>query len=336
MMQNREDVSRDPRIITVIGSLNKDLVTVTPRVPSGGETLTASSFHIGSGGKGANQAVACTRLSRPSGLEDIHHSDIQVAMIGAVGDDEFGKPLINALKTDGIDTRGIREVNNMSTGVAVIIVEEGTGENRIMLNPGANHWLQPEYFTSQTAVEQFGTPKPALIVLQLEIPIKTVLTVIEIAKNLSIPVLLNPAPAVELPTAIFKGLDHLIVNESEAALLSGRRTVDVERDDMDWGTVTDEFLERGVKNVVVTLGAKGAYFSNTVGRGSMVPPFPGIKVVDTTAAGDTFVGAYAVDAVRGVGKLWDQESAVKWACKAAGKTCEKRGAQSAIPWADEV
>lgn len=319
------------KIIAVIGSLNTDLVTVTPRVPAGGETLTATSFSTGSGGKGANQAVASARLSRNSHSRD--DADITVKMVGAVGDDEFGRPLIAGLKNDCIDTSRIEVAKGMTTGVAVIIVEEISGENRILLQPGANHRLQPEDFES---VESFGSPKPDLIILQLEIPIKTVLTIIENAKKASIAVLLNPAPAVKLPAETFKGLEHLILNESEAALLSGREVSEFENPDMDWGIVTNEFLQRGVKNVVVTLGGKGAYISSRLGEGSMVPAEAGVIVVDTTAAGDTFVGAYAVNAVRNSGEGWDPKTAVSWACKAAGRTVEKHGAQSAIPWADEV
>jgi ribokinase len=328
------------RTITIIGSLNTDLVTTTSRVPSGGETLTASSFSTGHGGKGANQAVACARLSRSksssgrgslkaSGLSD---SDVKVRMIGAVGADEFGPRLVDGLKEDGIDTSQIRVVEGQTTGVAVILVEEPSGENRILLSTGANHTLQPEDFES---VENFGHETPDLIILQLEIPLKTVLSIITTAKKAGVAVLLNPAPAVELPSEVFTELDHLIVNESEAMILMGREVVNAE-EDIDWGAVTDDFLRKGIKNVVVTLGAKGAYASRKVGEGFMVDAEKGIKVVDTTAAGDTFVGAYAVEAVRGIGSEWDMGRAVRRACKVAGRTVEKKGAQGAIPWANEV
>jgi ribokinase len=306
--------------ITVIGSLNTDLVTTTSRVPSGGETLTASSFATGLGGKGANQAVAAARLSPPS---------VSVRMIGAVGGDEFGPPLINGLKKDGIDISGVRVVESKTTGVAVILVEENSGENRILLNPGANHAVLAEEFET---VESFGAPRPDLLVLQLEIPLQTVLKILETAKREGVNVLLNPAPAVALPDEAFAAITHLILNESEAAILSGRKVQEVEEMGTELGAITDHFHTMGVKSVVVTLGAKGAYYSEGQGRGKHVEADKVKKVVDTTAAGDTFVGAYAVKLVDGKG----MEESVRWACRAAGKTVEKEGAQSAIPWLKEV
>lgn len=329
-----------PYTISVIGSLNTDLVSVTPRVPSGGETLTGTSFSTGPGGKGANQAVACSRISRPnpkSSRSIAPGSDVVVKMVGAVGADSFGSDLVKGMSEDGIETLSVRVVDGQTTGVAVIMVEEGTGENRILLNPGANHSLQPSDFQDVTS---FGTPKPDLVILQLEIPLQTVLQIIETAKAAGVAVLLNPAPAVALPDNVFRGLDHLIVNESEAAILSGRKVEEVEAEGMNWGTVTEEFIGKGVKNVIVTLGARGAYFATAEGASGLAKAAKGIKVVDTTAAGDTFVGAYAVQIVRkldaGSGREWSMKEAVEWACKAAGKTVEKAGAQSAIPWADEI
>lgn len=321
-----------PTIITIIGSLNIDLVTITPRVPSGGETLIASSFSTGPGGKGANQAVACARLSQPnpSATSD---PGVRVQMIGAVGSDEFGPRLVSGLEKDGIEISGIEIVDGQMTGVAVILVEELCGENRILLSPGANYSLQPGNFSN---VKSLGVERPDLVILQLEIPLKTVFSVISTAKEAAIPVLLNPAPAIELPAEVLKAIDHLILNESEAAILSGCSSASFNEVDMDWGLITDEFIRKGVKNVVVTLGEKGAYASNKIGGGVMVEADKGVKVVDTTAAGDTFVGAYAVEAVKGRGIEWDMEGAVRWACRAAGRTVEKKGAQSAIPWANEI
>ncbi|RFU35266.1 hypothetical protein B7463_g1058, partial [Scytalidium lignicola] len=325
------------RTIAIIGSLNTDLVTLTPRVPSGGETLTATSFSTGPGGKGANQAVACARLSRPNPQSSSKHvpSDITVKMVGAVGDDEFGPAMISSLNNSSVDTSGVRTVKGISSGVAVIIVEENSGENRILLSTGANHSLQPSDFLT---ADSLGVPLPDLIVLQLEIPLKTVLQIISTAKKAEVEVLLNPAPAVELPLEVFNGLTHLIVNETEAAILTGRALKEVEAEGFDWGSVTDEFLRYGVKNVVVTLGGKGSYFSNATGLGMKAEAAKVNKVVDTTAAGDTFVGVYAVEVVRGKGKAegFDIKAAVSQASRASGKTVEKQGAQSSIPWANEV
>lgn len=329
------------KTITIIGSLNTDLVTLTPRVPSGGETLTATSFSTGPGGKGANQAVACARLSRAkpdtrSGQDGVPGaSEIQVKMVGAVGDDEFGPAMISSLNSSFVDTSGVRTVKGISSGVAVIIVEENSGENRILLSTGANHSLQPSDFLEP---ESLGVPLPDLIVLQLEIPLDTVLQILKTAKKAGVEVLLNPAPAVKLPEEVFSGLTHLIVNETEAAILTGRTLEEVNAENFDWGVVTDEFLRSGVKNVVVTLGGKGSYFSNTIKQGVKVEAAKVDKVVDTTAAGDTFVGVYAVETVRAKSKAqeFNINAAVSLASRASGKTVEKQGAQSSIPWADEI
>ena len=255
-------------------------------------------------------------------------------MVGAVGADEFGPALIQGLQADWINTEGVRVVPGQTTGVAVILVEEESGENRILLNPGANHTLQPGDFTSASSL---GVPKPDLIIMQLEIPLPTVLQILKTAKQAGVDVLLNPAPAVKLPEDAYSAITHLVVNESEAAILTGRKVEDVEGEGFNWTVVTDEFLNRGVKNVVVTLGAKGAFFATSEQKeGGYVKAEKVKKVVDTTAAGDTFVGAYAVNVVRKAGKKGIGEEDVKRACKAAGRTVEKKGAQSAIPWADEV
>jgi ribokinase len=252
-------------------------------------------------------------------------------MVGAVGADAFGPVLITSLQESFIDTTSISIIPNQSTGVAVILVESSSGENRILLSPGANGTLQPDDFMS---AESLGSPLPDLVILQLEIPVPTVLQIIRTAKEAGVPVLLNPAPAVPLPEEVFQGLDHLIVNESEAAILTGRAVEEVEAEDFQWDVVAREFLNRGVKNLIVTLGSKGAYYASSVGGGkSGFIKAEKVEVVDTTAAGDTFVGAYAVQVVNG---KEDMGEVVKQACKAAGKTCEKSGAQSAIPWGDEV
>lgn len=253
-------------------------------------------------------------------------------MIGAVGADEFGPSLIQGLQADGVDTEKVKVVNGQTTGVAVILVEESSGENRILLNPGANHTLQPSDFTTASSL---GEPKPDLVIMQLEIPLPTVLQILKTAKEAGVDVLLNPAPAVELPEDAYEAITHLIVNESEAAILTGRNVEVVEREGFDWRVVTEEFLKRGVKNVVVTLGAKGAFFASVGKEGRYVKAEKVERVVDTTAAGDTFVGAYAVNVVRKAGQGVSEED-VKLACRAAGRTVEKKGAQSAIPWADEV
>ncbi|OBT40585.1 hypothetical protein VE00_08040 [Pseudogymnoascus sp. WSF 3629] len=326
------------RVITVIGSVNADLVTVTDRVPQGGETLTSKTFSTGAGGKGANQGVAAARTSRSnpknSSSAEALQSNVDVRFIGAVGADPFGPTIIAGMKADGLDVTRIKVLDGQSTGVAVILVEEATGENRILFNPGANYTLRPEHFTS---IEDLGAPKPDLVILQLEIPLDTVLTIIELCKAANVAVLLNPAPAVPLPDTVFAGLEHLVVNETEAAIISGRSVESVNAEDFDWGVVTDDFLNKGVKNVVVTLGGKGSYSSSAIGKGGLLRANK-VKVVDTTCAGDTFVGAYGSLYVRALERegSWDLKEAVRKSSKASELTVQRQGAQEAIPWSDEI
>ncbi|TQS36467.1 hypothetical protein Golomagni_03084 [Golovinomyces magnicellulatus] len=324
-----------PITITVVGSLNTDFVTVTSRIPSGGETLTASSFFTGLGGKGANQAVACARLSRPNPSAKIPVNiipDVRIKMVGAVGADDFGSHIVNSMASVNIDTSGVKVKEGQSTGVAVILVEESSGENRILLNPGANHTLNAKDFEQPSAL---GNPLPDLIILQLEIPLPTVLQILKTARKAGIDVLLNTAPAVKLPDEAYQGLAHLILNETEAMILTRRSLSDLNQPDFDWANVTNEFITKGVRNVIVTLGAKGALFASSENGQNISEHIPATrveKVVDTTAAGDTFVGAYALGIVRGDEKL----KILRNACLAAARTIEKKGAQDSIPWADEL
>jgi ribokinase len=242
--------------------------------------------------------------------------------------------LIQGLKDDGLDVEDVKVIDGKNTGVAVIIVEESIGENRILFNPGANYSLRPEDFKT---AESLGTPKPEAVILQLEIPLDTVLAIIELCKAEGISVLFNPAPAVPLPDAVFRGLDHLIVNETEAAILSGRTEDEVNAEGFDFGVVADEFLGKGVSNVVITLGGKGSYSSSQVGQGQLIPANK-VKVVDTTCAGDTFVGRYGVEWVRSrkSKQEWDITKAVKLSAKASEVVVGRHGAQVAIPWGDEL
>lgn len=312
-----------PPLITIIGSLNKDLVIRTSRMPSAGESLTASSFATGSGGKGANQAVACARLSHYQDGSGPVYADVQ--MVGAVGDDQFGHELLDGLKQAGIDTSEVRTRASEQTGVAVVIVEEKTGENRILVSPNANATLLWGDFT------HIPTPLPDLIVLQLEIPLDTVVRIIDEARQRGIMVLLNPAPALEIPDEAYAGVTHLILNETEAAVLCNNSS------ELGLQPAAQSWLDLGVRNVVITLGARGAFYYSVEAKGGNVE-VENVKVVDTTAAGDTFVGAYAVRVAQHIedGTFFDLKAAVKWANVAASKTVEKEGAQNSIPWLDEL
>ncbi|KAH8894572.1 Ribokinase-like protein [Thozetella sp. PMI_491] len=309
--------------IAVIGSLNVDLVTYTPRIPAAGETMTASGFHVGLGGKGANQAVACAKLSRSQA--DRSAGSAVVRMIGAVGDDAYGSMMTAGLGGFGVDVSGVETRPGMKTGVAVIVVEEAIGENRIMLSPEANHSLLPEHFQS------LPSPLPALIIMQLEIPLPTVLEILKRAQQSGVPVLLNPAPAQAIPVEHYKNISHLVVNESEAVFMSGSDESQLQSN-AGLANLAELFHSRGTQNVLITLGGRGVYYSTSSGRAGLVPAEKA-HVVDTTAAGDTFVGAYALQAVR---PGFDIEKAVRMANKAAARTVEKKGAQESIPWQDEL
>ncbi|KAI9864722.1 MAG: hypothetical protein M1824_004629 [Vezdaea acicularis] len=316
------------KIITVIGSLNVDLISRTRRLPSAGETVTGESFTIGAGGKGANQALACQRLShsRPIGPTEKELA-YDVFMVGAVGDDYFSQVATEILIKDGVNVGDVlRRPKPVQTGVACVIVNDETGENQILLSPGANHTLRPEHF------ETLPSPTPSLIVLQLEIPLDTVVQILKVAAAHKIPVILNAAPAVSLSDDVYPMVSHLIVNESEAAFLAGTSVEDLEMDNLHLAAKC--FIRRGTPNVVITLGSKGSFYATQGGEYGLVKAEK-VDVVDTTAAGDTFVGMYAASvAAADVG--FDIREAVEWSNKAAAITVQCNGAQSAIPWLDDV
>lgn len=228
--------------------------------------------------------------------------------------------------------------------MALIIVDKPTGENRIVLSPGANHALQPADVhsldllrtttTTTTTIDPPQTRLPDLLIMQLEIPFGTVLAALAAARAEGMDVLLNPAPARPLPAEAYLGLAHLVVNETEAAILG-----DVEERVLDevagLEAVATGFVESGVQNVIITLGGRGVYYMSEDGRRGLVAAERAV-VVDTTAAGDTFVGRYALDAVGRKGEGFDIEAAVRRANRAAAKTVEKAGAQDSIPWRDEL
>jgi ribokinase len=252
-----------PAVISVIGSINVDMVTRTPRVPVGGETLTAESFDIGYGGKGANQAVACARLSRTKEqAEKFEVSDVEVRMVGAVGDDQFSGGFLDALKKDGLNVESIEVLKGKKTGVSCITVETTSGQNRIMFCPGANYDVQEKDLVGEGV---------GVVLFQLELPMNVVSIIVDIsswvyafggintdddqvlhnmkaARDKGVEVVINPAPATPLPEDAYRGLGHLIVNETEAAILSG---VD---NPTNWDDVSAIFIARGVKNVIITLG----------------------------------------------------------------------------------
>ncbi|KAG6034780.1 hypothetical protein E4U41_006385 [Claviceps citrina] len=340
-------------LITVLGSLNMDLVCYVPHPPLPGETLTSSHFASSPGGKGANQAVACGKLSRRSTWSSASASTAeeptaQVRMLGAVGGlDTHGQTLLASLQAHGVNTQGVRTIPSAHTGLAVIIVDQPSGQNRIILSPEANHALSPAELFATDADADAGWggllgPRPALLVMQLEIPLPTVLQALRTARADGVPVRLNPAPAQVLPQAAYDGLAHLVVNETEAAVLSSDLDPDPGLElDLDrvegLERVARGFLRRGVRNVVITLGGRGVFYATAQGKTALVEAVE-TTVVDTTAAGDTFVGSYALAAVRAgdADGAFDIDAAVRAANKAASITVSRKGAQISIPWMDEL
>ena len=295
--------------MVVVGSLNMDLVMRTPRVPEGGETLHGHEFSTLPGGKGANQAVACARLGS------------RVAMIGQVGADGFGDALRDGLVADCIDVSHVRRTSSVGTGVAMILVED-IGQNRIVLAAGANGAL------STLDIDEAGDliDGAALLVVQLEVPLDVVLHAMRRAHAAGVPVLLNPAPAVVLPDEIWPLVDILVPNESEAALLTERSVTDV-----DSAYSAAQYLrQRGARCVLVTLGEKGVVLVDDAGQRHL--PARVVKAIDTTAAGDTFIGGLTAGLVEGL--TLDEAAALG---QRASALCVTRiGAQPSIPYRREL
>lgn len=295
--------------VVVVGSLNMDLVMRTPRVPVGGETLHGHEFSTLPGGKGANQAVACARLGA------------KVSMIGQVGNDGFGTTLRDGLAADGIDVSGVLQTTAVGTGVAMILVED-IGQNRIVLAAGANGALTPDDIEAQAAL----IGGAAMLVLQLEVPMPVVERAIAIAHSAGVPVLLNPGPAKPLAEPLWSQIDLLIPNESEAELLSGIAVTDA----ASAYTAARVFRQRGVKCVLITLGANGVAVIDDAGERHL--PAHVVKAVDTTAAGDTFIGGLTAGLVEGMA----MDEAVALGQRASALCVTRHGAQPSIPYRREI
>ena len=295
--------------IFVIGSLNMDLVVQTTRLPQAGETLAGSEFHLIPGGKGANQAVAASR------------SGANTHMIGCVGDDAFGEIMLESLRNANVDVKDVSRLHGISTGTATIIVEEG-GENWIIIIPGANGRVTYDLVEQKWS----SIARSDLVILQHEIPLTTVHSIIKNCHQLDIPVLLNPAPMYPIPMDILAALDTLVVNEAEAAALTGNpiNGLDSAKES------ARKILQSGVKTVIITLGENGAILLDN--NGSIYHPGYDVPVVDTTAAGDTFVGGYAASKTEGKSST----EALEYACAASAIAVTRLGAQTSIPTRDEV
>ncbi len=274
--------------ITVVGSINMDLVASTDRLPSPGETVLGSSFRTVPGGKGSNQAIAAARAGG------------NVSFVGAVGSDAFADPLVATLVDAGVRTDRVRRVEGAS-GIASISVA-ADGENTIIVIPGANGLL-----TGFTDADADAITRAQMLVLQLEIPMASVVLAAGTAHRADVPVLLNPSPAQELPTDFAQAVTILVVNEGEAVAL-GAATLDA------------------VPHVVTTLGARGARYRGPDDLRIEVPA-PQVRAVDTTGAGDAFTGALAVAWAEGVGPV----AALQRACAAGALATTVPGASSSSP-----
>jgi ribokinase len=259
-----------PRI-AVVGSANIDLTTFTEKLPRAGETIFASRFDLGFGGKGANQAVA----ARLCGAE--------VAMVARVGNDLFGPATIENFRRQGIDTSHVRQIEGISSGVAPIFVD-GAGQNRILVVKGANDKLRPVDVDSAAEVLK----KADCILLQFEIPLETVYHTVHFANENNIRCIVNPAPSQPVDLDELSGLDFFVPNESEAEEISGSPVRNLE----DARSCARKLLDHGIRHVVITLGVNGSLLASK-GSSHHIPPFS-VATIDTTGAGDAFIGSFAV------------------------------------------
>ncbi|HXE22864.1 MAG TPA: ribokinase [Rhodoferax sp.] len=299
-----DNAGERPRIV-VLGSLNMDLVLRVPHAPEAGETLNGRSMATVPGGKGGNQAVSCARQGAA------------VSLLGRVGADDYGRALRNALTQDGIDHTGVQTDAQEPTGVALVMVDDAA-QNRIVFIAGANAGVEVDACNPDLAQRLRGA---AFLVAQFETPLAQVVAAAVLAHRVGCKVLLNPSPAQALPAALWPLLDTLVVNEIEARLLSG-----LAADTPTQAAAAARALrERGVARVVVTLGADGAVAADALG--CCHHPALAVKAVDTTAAGDTFLGALAVTLANGQGF----DAAVRHGIRAAALCVTKVGAQPSIP-----
>jgi len=297
--------------ILVVGSSNTDLIIKVPEIPRPGETVLGTDFQTFPGGKGANQAVAAARAGG------------DVMFIASVGDDPYGSEAVKGYRQDQINCENIKVCKNTPSGIALINVSE-KGENAISVASGANYKLTPKDLDeAEEAFDEAG-----LMLIQLEIPIDTVRKAVALCEELQTRVILNPAPASDLPEEILYRTDLITPNETEAERLTGIRI----RNEKSAGKAAAWLHRKGVGTVIITMGAGGAYLSDPAGGiEKMIPGFV-VDAVDTTAAGDVFNGQLAV----ALSEDKSLEHAIGLAHAAAALSIQKAGAQSSIPRREET
>ncbi len=291
--------------IYVLGSINMDMVITTPYIPQEGETLTGSNFFLNGGGKGANQAVAAAK------------QNVSTYLIGNVGNDIFGKDLITNLTNYNVDSKFLYKLSNVATGVAMIIIHNN--DNRIILDGGANHKVSLNQIDEALA----HAKQDDIFITQLENNLDAVLYGLKKAKEKNMVTIFNPAPAKVLDKDIYNYIDYLILNETECEILSGLYPSDEAK-------INEIYKVLGVKNLIITLGSKGSLLVKENQINSIKPNK--INAVDTTAAGDTYVGVFASQLAKGISEI----EALNYASIASSLTCLKEGAQQSIPYENEV
>ena len=292
--------------VCVIGGINIDFISTVKSMPKAGETIVGNDFVVTPGGKGANQAVACGRLG------------LKTSMIGRVGNDTFADQLISNLNDEKINTDGITKDKNTHTGIATIILDEN-GENSIIQTPGANYLCgDDELNYLKSKISEFD-----LVVLQSEIPINISLSAAKIAKNANKLVIWDPAPANELPDEAYKYIDYLIPNQTEAQTLSGLDDVLNEKQALEASKI---FLDKGVKNVIITMAEQGAFGYN--GKESYFIDIPNdIKVIDSVAAGDAFSGGLSL----GISEELEFKKLIIYGVLSGSIAVQKPGATESMP-----
>jgi ribokinase len=299
---------KKPKIL-VIGSANMDMVIGTDHFPVPGETIIGGDFSLIPGGKGANQAVAAARLGG------------DVCFITQLGKDIFGDQNLENFKREGIDTSFIKQNPNQPTGVALITVDK-SGENTIIVAPGANHTLSvAEISSASNAFQQAD-----IVLVQLEVPVPIVVEACQKAYGLGKRVILNPAPAMDLPESLFRFLYLIVPNETEAEFLTGIKVIG----EASAYQAASRLRNMGVQRIIITMGALGAFLFTDSFQGIIATTI--VEAIDTTAAGDTFCGALAV--ALGSGK--NIQDAVVFALKAATLSVQRFGAQTSIPYLKEL
>lgn len=301
---------KSPARITVMGSFVADLAFRSQRLPARGETFMGNSFKLGPGGKGSNQAVAAARAGAA------------VTFISKVGNDPFGDLARTLYRDEGIDARFLLTSEN-ATGAAAILIEADSGENSIIVVPGACLDLTPEEVDSM----QQTIAASAMFVTQLELALATVEHGLKLAHALGVPTILNPAPGCKLPESIFPCCDYVTPNESETEVLTGIRV----RSAADAERAADAFLALGVRNAIITLGAQGVFVRNRTVK-ALVPAIDAGPVVETTGAGDAFNGGFAVALAEG----GDLVEAARFGCAVAGLSVTRPGTAPSMPHRAEV